>query len=690
MNKQSGPLPASAQCRIILICLALAGIVPGCRNTEKSGHDVQLKAWIDSLDRTSRIMGSQKAIASLDSFMGTLKSRNIHDSILYFKFMKVLSHRDSTMNEAALAYTDSLLGLFGPLHVRRENPIEYSKALLLKGDDLLKQKQHYQAYRNYYHGKSFLTSVGEICECARYSSRIANLSYKEENYYQAIEYWRQELKELAKCREPENFQLEFIEKQGSMRNIGIAYLLLNEPEKALDYFNQASRFIDGHAGRFPREQNFIRFARIVILRHRAEAYALKGDNRTAERLIRQCLVHDPTIEWSIDVERESRQILAQIYVDLHEYDKAQAQLDTLIRLPGAAANASAGSLYQALKASVAYGRGDFKEAGKLLMDRLETERTAKLQRNAESRNNVGHMLQQVQREYETELAAEKDARKTLILRFSVAISSALAVIIYLIWRNARKRAANLRAVTQLNEVITQSNVALQDTVNALEESEVEKEKMLRIVAHDLRNPIAAMISGADVLFMDQMPTEEQAMLVNAIQQSGQLAFGLIGQILQSDPGRKKISKSEEDLAEIVQSCIDMLSYKGKEKKQTIHYDYEQAIVPVDREKIWRVFSNLLSNAVKFSPSESAINVNLQKRSNLTLLSIQDHGIGIPDELKGHIFLSTTDARRVGTAGEQSFGIGLSICKQIVEAHGGRIWFESVTGIGTTFFVELPG
>jgi len=689
MNNQSGLLPPAFQCRIILICMVLTAGFTACRQSERTGHDVELKVWIDSLDRNSRKIGSPRAIASLDSFMRTLDRRSIHDSILYFKFMKVLSHRDSTMHDDALAYTDSLLRLFTPMHVRKENPIDYSKALLLKGDDLLKQKEYYQAYRNYYKGKSFLTSMGEICECARYSSRIANMSFKEENYYQAIEYWKQELEELAQCKEPENFQLEFIEKQGSMRNIGNAYMLINEPDKALDYFIQADQFISRNASRFPREQNFIKFARIVILRNQAEAYALKGDNRTAEKLIKKCLQHDPDIDWSIDVERESRQILAQIYVDSHEYDKAQAQLDTLSRLPGTANNASANGLYQTMQASVLYGRGDFKEAGKLFMANLEAERNGKLKRNAQSKNNVGYMLQQVQRDHEIELAAEKDEREDLILQFSVLITFAMAVIVYLIWRNTRKTIANLNAVTKLNGVIMQSNVALQDTVNALEESEVEREKMLRIVAHDLRNPIAAMISGADVLFWDQAPSDEQAMLVNAIQQSGQLAFGLIGQILQSGPDKKKISKSEEDLSEIVQSCIDMLSYKGKEKRQTIYYDYERAMVPVDREKIWRVFSNLLSNAVKFSPLESAIKVNLRKRSNLTVLSVQDHGIGIPDDLKGHIFLSTNDARRVGTAGEQSFGIGLSICKQIVEAHGGKIWFESVTGTGTTFFVELP-
>jgi two-component system, OmpR family, sensor histidine kinase VicK len=673
----------------ILICLVLAGSLTQCSKSQKSGDHEQLKTGIDSLDRNSRKIGIRKTMNLLDSLMATLDQKTVHDSILYYKFMKVLSHRDSTMTRAALSYTDSLLGLFASVQVREKNPTDYSRALLLKGDDLLKQKEYYQAFRNYYGGKAFLTSLGELCECARYSSRIANISFKEEHYDQAIDYWQQELKELAECKDKANFQLEFIEKQGSMRNIGTAYLRLNQPAKALNYFNQANRFISETSGRFPREQNFIRFARIVILRYQAEAYALKGDMRTAEKLIKKCLEHDPDIDWSLDVEQESRQLLAQIYIDTKAYGLAQEQLDTLGRMPGATTNASAMSLNRRLQASAFFGLGKFEEASKLLMANLEEERKEKLKKNAEKKNNVGQLLQQIQREHEMELTAEKDAREDLILRFSLLISVAMGAIIYLIWRNARKKAANLHAVTKLNTVITQNNIALQDTVNALEQTEVEKENVLRIVAHDLRNPIAAMVSGVDILFLDEKPTEEQAMIVDAIQQSGQLAFGLIGQILQSSQDRKKIVKNEEDLAEIVQSCVDMLSYKGREKKQKIIYDYEKVIVPVDREKIWRIFSNLLSNAIKFSPAESTIQVDLEERQETTLLTIKDNGIGIPEDLKGQIFLPANDARRVGTAGEQSFGIGLSICKQIVEAHGGKIWFESAHGAGTTFFVELP-
>ncbi len=661
----------------------------GCQKSLKSGEENQLKVWIDSLDRESRKIGSKRSIAILDSVVATLDNQSVIDRIHYYKFMKVLSHRDSTLFENALMYTDSLLRQFSTAQVREQYPTEYSKALLLKGDDLLKQKEFYQAYRNYYKGKSFLTGIGEICECARYSSRIANISYKEENYYQAIEYWKQELKELAECKDPANFQLEFIEKQGGLRNIGTAYILRNEPDIALRYFRQADDFINKNASRFPREKNFIKYARIVILRYQAEAYALKGDTQTAERLIKSCLQHDKDIDWSLDVEKESRLILTKIYIETKQYAKAEEQLLILKGMPGASGNSATLSLHQKLQASISSGQGRFKEASDLLMASLEIDRIDKLKKNAENKSDVGQLLQQIQREHEIELDAEKDARQDLILNFAILISITLSVIAYLIWRSAQKSAMNLRAVTDLNGAITQSNIVLQDTVKALEQAEIENESVLKIVAHDLRNPIAAMISASHLVFWDQVPSYEQSEIINAMQQSGEKANTLIGQILESGADRNKISKIEIALEEIVQSCLDMLSHKAGEKQQKLEFKYEQVIVPVDREKIWRVFSNLLSNAIKFSETGGTIWVSQEKRDDTVLLSVRDNGIGIPNDIKSQIFLAINNARRSGTAGEQSFGIGLSICRQIVEGHGGRIWFESEIGSGTTFFIELP-
>jgi signal transduction histidine kinase len=674
---------------VILLWLLLLCTFSGCQKSKRFDHTEQLKTWIDSLDRDSREIGIKKSIGILDSLMVSLNHRTLSDSIQYFKFMKVLSHRDSTLNRNALSYTDSLLQLFSSNAIREQYPIDYSKALLLKGDDLLKQKEYYPAYRNYYKGKSFLTGLGEICECARYSSRIANISYKEENYYQAIEYWKHELKELAECKEADNFQLEFIEKQGSLRNIGTAYLHLDNPDMALNYLKQANDFIDKHAAEFPKEKNFIKFARLVIWRNQAEAYALRGDTKIAEKLIKSCLEHDNDIDWSIDVELESREILARIYLNTKEYSKAGEQLFILKNLPRGLGNAAAEIAYQKLRASMLFGQGKFEEAGKILLTNLETERINKLKKNEENKSNVGQLLQQIQRENEVALAAEQDARSHLVLRFSILISIALCVIIYLIWRSAKKSMLNLSAVTELNKTITKRNIVLQDTVNALEQAEVENENVLRIVAHDLRSPIAAMISASHMVFWEQVPTNDQQEIIDAMQNSGEMANALISEILLSGPERDRMSKGDVNLEEIVQSCIDMLNHKAKEKQQKLDFTFEPVIVEVDREKIWRVFCNLLSNAIKFSSPGETVWVNLQKQSGNVLLSVKDAGIGIPEDLKDLIFLPSNNARRSGTAGEQSFGIGLSICKQIVEAHGGRIWFESAAGAGTTFFVELP-
>jgi signal transduction histidine kinase len=107
------------------------------------------------------------------------------------------------------------------------------------------------------------------------------------------------------------------------------------------------------------------------------------------------------------------------------------------------------------------------------------------------------------------------------------------------------------------------------------------------------------------------------------------------------------------------------------------------------EKLHRVISNILGNAIKFSPLQSYIMVNLKKEGSCAVITIADQGIGIPGEKQPYIFDRFTSASLPGTSGEQSLGLGLSICKEIVEEHNGTIHFQSTKGKGTTFYVQLP-
>jgi two-component system sensor histidine kinase VicK len=137
--------------------------------------------------------------------------------------------------------------------------------------------------------------------------------------------------------------------------------------------------------------------------------------------------------------------------------------------------------------------------------------------------------------------------------------------------------------------------------------------------------------------------------------------------------------------------VELLRFKAAEKGQKILLetpDKQQELL-ISREKIWRVISNLISNAIKFSPTGETITVKVTNNADAVVISVKDNGIGIPEKLQTEVFNMFTSAQRPGTDGEKSFGLGLSICRQIVEKHNGKIWLESSDGHGTTFFVSLP-
>jgi len=116
---------------------------------------------------------------------------------------------------------------------------------------------------------------------------------------------------------------------------------------------------------------------------------------------------------------------------------------------------------------------------------------------------------------------------------------------------------------------------------------------------------------------------------------------------------------------------------------------EHLVALIDPDKIDRVVTNLVNNAIKFSNPNSVINISLSREKDEAVIAVKDHGIGIPEDKKDRVFDTFTEAKRKGTSGEQSFGLGLSICKQIIEVHKGKILVESKEGQGSSFFVRLP-
>jgi len=258
------------------------------------------------------------------------------------------------------------------------------------------------------------------------------------------------------------------------------------------------------------------------------------------------------------------------------------------------------------------------------------------------------------------------------------------VAMAVLWRNVkqlRKTSGALRMQFEQTE----------STMEALEIMNKDYARLIKIVAHDLRNPISAIYTISGMLQPDEKLPADMKELMKLVQVSSKNSLDLINDLLETDFDQQQTLKIEElDLGELLGQCVNLLSFRAKDKNQQLTLTSD---VPVkimgDREKIWRVINNLVVNAIKFSPEGSPIRIESRKQADKVLITVTDTGLGIAAELQSKIFDPFTSAMRHGTQGEQPFGLGLYISKQIIESHGGKIWLESEPGKGTTFFVELP-
>lgn len=272
---------------------------------------------------------------------------------------------------------------------------------------------------------------------------------------------------------------------------------------------------------------------------------------------------------------------------------------------------------------------------------------------------------------------------------SLCFTSLMAIVfiafaIHLQYRTRQK----IQHFYKQNNEFANSYVELQNNCHLLEQGQMEHLRATRSIIHDLRSPIAGIVSASKLMQMDGTRTEDDEKLLSLIEKSGSSASVLIGEILN---GKTELQRATEpsDLYEILDTCTYLLNFQATEKSQKIILEGNPIRLFINKEKIRRVIINLVSNAIKFSFENSCISVGLHKVNNKAVISIQDQGMGIPNIIGQNIFEGSIKNGRLGTANEESFGLGLSISKQIVEEHGGRIWFENNNSRGSTFFVALP-
>jgi signal transduction histidine kinase len=273
----------------------------------------------------------------------------------------------------------------------------------------------------------------------------------------------------------------------------------------------------------------------------------------------------------------------------------------------------------------------------------------------------------------------KSETSKVYLLITITIATLILLTLFL-WLYLSKRSNN-KLLSQKNKEISNANK--------------QKDRFFSIIAHDLRGPFSGFLGLTELLAseIDTMDKEEIQFSAAIMASSAKNLENLLESLLEwscMEQGLIPFTPQEINLYQTTMECI-LISQTAAEKKeiQIQNKIKDDTIVFADNYMLHTIIRNILSNAVKFTQKGGSITIQAEKDSKNTIISITDSGIGMNAKIVENIFKLDVKTNRNGTENEPSSGLGLILCKEFIEKHGGKIRIESGENKGTTFYCSFP-
>jgi signal transduction histidine kinase len=219
------------------------------------------------------------------------------------------------------------------------------------------------------------------------------------------------------------------------------------------------------------------------------------------------------------------------------------------------------------------------------------------------------------------------------------------------------------------------------------------EELLWVVSHELGNPVTALGTYANLLLRRAEVVEDETARRYAMRQvtAATKMERIIGDLVdcsRAERGTWEIVKTPHLLTEVVDELMAVVQPLSQQKAQQLIVDLPQAPItlPCDRDRLYQALANLVGNAIKFTPANGMVRLAVDVRADEIIFSVNDSGPGIAPEDISHIF---DRYWRSAALGQHGLGLGLTLAKEIVEGHAGKIWVESKPGSGSTFYAAFP-
>ena len=218
--------------------------------------------------------------------------------------------------------------------------------------------------------------------------------------------------------------------------------------------------------------------------------------------------------------------------------------------------------------------------------------------------------------------------------------------------------------------------------------------LLRAISHDLRTPLTSISGNAGNLLSnyDKLDDEMRVQIFNDIFDDSQWLISLVENLLfvtRIEEGRMNFNMSPQLVDEVIEEAMRHINRKRVEHHISIEYKDDLMLAWMDARLIIQVIINIVDNAIKYTPAGSEIKITAEKKTDTVMISIADNGPGIPDNAKSHVFEMFFTGEYKIVDSRRSLGLGLALCKSIINAHGGEITLEDNIPHGCVFTFSLP-
>ena len=649
------------------------------------------KAFLPVLDQVSIFFGSNKpeqGLHYLDSAMSQISKPNLDDRFRVLAFHFVYWEKAKGDYPRALLFADSMLAISKKSTNQKDYQSNYVEANMALGDANFLMQKYNDAYRHYFEGfrigKNYLNN-GALSD---YSYRMGMILYKMGHYRLAAGYFKESFNYSFRTRDK---FADFYRDQEVLDNIALSYKHNGDLDSARIYFSKALAYINQNGPQYKDRLNMIEMAKAVVYGNEAEVLMIKGDTGGATALLKKSIAVNLQ-KGNDNRDAELAEIkLAQLYYDGNDNTRLKKLLGDLRVQLDSVKNEDAEAGWNRLMSGYYLRNNDFKASRNYLQTYVTLRDSSIKKLNILKESDVNQQLDGFEKQYLIDNLRGNNKVQQEYLYAAIVCTLMAMVIVLLVYRNWKRSKRDITIVNALNQQVSLQKADLEKTLDELKASILEKDRILRTVAHDLRNPIGG-IASLTLAMEDDDFTPEQKELINIIRETSNDTLELISEILEvTNDNASRLKKEPVDINALVAKSVELMRFKAAEKDQHVELRLleQPDEILISREKIWRVLSNLISNAIKFSPRGATISVSIRDLKKEVEIAVKDNGIGVPEKMREEIFTMFTEAKRPGTAGEKSFGLGLSISKQIVESHNGSIWVESKPGNGSTFYVCLP-